>query len=546
MNSHKRKRQKAFAAKSIQNFISEVLDWLIYIYMFLILAVMPLYFQKGFSHIGTDKSYFFRQCSQKFGILILPLLALYLTAGIIAAVQEKRIASFQIKKWLRENCSVTDLFVFLYGISVLVSYAGSSYRQEALIGAMGWYMGMFPQLTLVVIYFLVSRMWKRHYMPVLVVLPVSAAVFLLGILNRFGIYPIDMNLKSPVFISTIGNINWYCGYLTTVFFGGIALFWQMDRQKRWQRLLVMLYIFIGFASLVTQGSSSGILAMAAVLFVLFCLSAENGRLMGNFWEVMLLLSGACLTCWLVQLTGLGQIYENGIQENLFLLLNNSSLALFMTILSFSMLLWMIYCNGREAYPESLFKKLAKILSLCGGGLLILYVLLLAANTLMQGKLSRILGMPDENVLMFTYKWGSDRGATWYAGAKCFLEQNFLHKLIGVGPDCMSAFLYQDGSAGLFQMVKEQFGDSRLTNAHNEWLTILVDMGVFGCVSYIGIMCTAIMRFLKGRKLSVAAGACGFCVLAYTVNNLFSFQQSMNAATVFILMGVGENCLRKKA
>ena len=41
------------------------------------------------------------------------------------------------------------------------------------------------------------------------------------------------------------------------------------------------------------------------------------------------------------------------------------------------------------------------------------------------------------------------------------------------------------------------------------------------------------------------GACGFCVLAYTVNNMFSFHQVMNISTVFVIMGIGEN-LRRSA
>lgn len=80
----------------------------------------------------------------------------------------------------------------------------------------------------------------------------------------------------------------------------------------------------------------------------------------------------------------------------------------------------------------------------------------------------------------------------------------------------------------------------LTNAHNEWLTILVDIGVLGLVSYAGMMISVIRNFLHAGKKSMLVGACGFCVLAYTVNNMFSFQQVMNISTVFVIMGIGEN------
>ena len=86
-----------------------------------------------------------------------------------------------------------------------------------------------------------------------------------------------------------------------------------------------------------------------------------------------------------------------------------------------------------------------------------------------------------------------------------------------------------------------FYGNRLTNAHNEWLTILVDIGVLGLVSYAGMMISVIRNFLHAGKKSMLVGACGICVLAYTVNNMFSFQQVMNISTVFVIMGIGGIC-----
>lgn len=537
-------KQKKLTAGTVQSFLAEALAWVICIYMLLILIVMPFYNQEGYVHIGTDKSYFFRQCGQKLAMVILPLLVLYLAASGAKFAQEKKGKSLQVREWLNQHFSVTDWFAVLYGISVLIAYACSNYKEEALIGTKGWYMGLYPQLELTASYFLISRMRKNEYRVALLALPASAVVFLLGILNCFSIYPINMKVENIAFISTIGNINWYCGYLTAVFFGGVALFWQMDRKKWKERMLLAVYVSIGFASLITQGSSSGILALVVILFVLFWLSKEDGRLMQAFWETMLLLSAVCLICWLIQKSGLRQIVAWQQGDWIFGVLGNSYLSIVMTILSFLALWCVVYYNNKERYPESSVEKLAKMLGIAGIGLFALFVALLVINTLTGGKISQALGLPQENVLMFTFKWGSDRGATWYAGWECFRRQDLLHKLVGVGPDCMSAFLYSDAGVELAQWVEMWFAGSKLTNAHNEWLTILVNEGVLGCVCYAGMMCSAVWRFLKGRTISIAAGACGFCVLSYTVNNIFSFQQSMNAATIFIIMGVGECCLRK--
>ncbi len=544
MDSRKAKgrKPKQSAAKKFQFFLACALSLAVSFYMFLILAVLPFYHQEGYSHIGTDKSYFFRQCSLKSAIVILPLLALYLAASGIVCAQEKRWHSFNAGKWLKEHLSVTDWCALVFGITVAASYACSAYKEEAFLGTAGWYMGTMPQLTLVAAYFLISRMWKLGRRLALCVLPVSAAVFLLGVLNSFGIYPIPMKSQISSFISTIGNINWYCGYLTTVFFGGLSLFWQMDARKWKPRLFLAAYVFLGFTSLVTQGSSSGLLALAVVLPVLFCLSAEDGMRMQAFWEAVLLLSLGCLTCFLAQL---GKITVLGSEDKAFDLLHSSPLAAVMTCVSFFALLYVISANRKGNYPAAIFQKLAKTLAYGGAGALLLFVALLVSNTLSGGQISQMLGLPPDNVLLFSSKWGSSRGATWGIAWNCFRQLDFLHKLVGAGPDCMSAFLYQGASVWLRQWSQDIFGNSRLTNAHNEWLTILVNEGLLGCVSFAGIMCSAILRFLRGRKISMAVGACGFCVLAYTANNLFSFQQSMNTTTLFVLLGIGENFLREK-
>lgn len=168
-----------------------------------------------------------------------------------------------------------------------------------------------------------------------------------------------------------------------------------------------------------------------------------------------------------------------------------------------------------------------------------------ANTLLGGKLTSFLtetaGDGGSNWLMFSAAWGSNRGATWSAGARCFWEADLLHKIFGVGPDCMYAFLSNEASPELQNMVYDFFYGNRLTNAHNEWLTILVDIGVLGLVSYAGMMISVIRNFLHAGKKSMLVGACGFCVLAYTVNNMFSFQQVMNISTVFVIMGIEGIC-----
>ncbi len=533
-------------------FFRQVLDYLICIYMLLIIVVMPFYFEDGFTHIGTDKHIFFRNCSLNIGKLLIPVLAACGVCGIIrhiAEYQERK--QFQnthgkywrsvLKTWIR-TFTCTDIFALLYGISLIVSYCCSDYKDTALWGTQGWFMGLIPQLCLLAGYFCISRLWKARDWMFLLFLPVSAVVFGLAVLNRFGIYPIDMKLKDPNFISTIGNINWYCGYMVSVFFAGLYLLWQnrritmdkeYDTKKRWTHILLVLYVGIGFATLVIQGSMSAFLALGVVLVVLFCMSAKDSNCMMKFWQIVLILAVSCLVLMGVRLSGMGEInYKDGLID----LCTNSLFPLGLLLLSIFCIVVLAVTEKKECYPKKFFCILAWIVGLGTVAGIIAVIGMIVVNTLRPGSLGVL---SEYSFFTFSKEWGSFRGATWRIGAMCVQEQSWQQRLVGVGPDSMEAFIRNAGSQEMQTLLVQAFGGLRLTNAHCEWFTILINTGIFGMVSYAGMMVSAIICFLKQKKGTIdIIGACGLCVLAYTVNNMVSFQQSMSVATIYVILGIG--------
>lgn len=549
MEKYKRNKQHEVesVAESIYEFFEYGLDLCICFFMLLILVVMPFYNEEGYTHIGTDKATFLRQCIIYGGRVVIPLLCITVIMSLIVYIQNNGMPNWKemtfkyIIAFFKKNLSVTDCFALLYGICVIFSYLFCNYKEEALWGTKGWYMGLKPQISAVVFYFLISRRWHQRTWMAALILPVSAVVFALGYLNRFGIYPINMESGTEAFISTIGNINWYCGYLVSVFFGGLFLFGNSEWKKDWMKYLFAGYVIIGFATLVTQGSSSGIFTMLAIFLVLFRMSASDGKRMENFWLAMVLLSATCLLTCLLRVT---KVLQTTFIDSIVNALTYSVLPVIMLIVTVGFWWWVHDSNKKSRYPEKIFNRLTQIA--CGGalGLLGLYIVLLVVNTIGNGFISQMLGIPQNNFLMFNYSWGSSRGATLAAGWLCFWEQNWLHKLLGVGPDCMSAFLYTDGSDSLINIVNESFNGARLTNAHNEWLTILVNIGLLGLISYAGMMISAIRHYIQKANTNVIAAACGIGILAYTINNVFSFQQSMSLATIFVILGIGENYSRK--
>lgn len=196
--------------------LQDLLDILVSLYMLTLMVVLPLYTtETGYRHIGTEKCMFFRSVSLTACKVILPLGAVWLLCRLV-----RRFLSGRREKAGRPVLSATDAFALVYLAAAVCSYLHSSFREktqwgDAFYGALGWYLGLVTQLLFLAVYFMVSRLWQRRDWMIGLWMLALGAVTLLGYLNRFGVNPLRMEGASPQYISTIGNINWYCGYIVT-------------------------------------------------------------------------------------------------------------------------------------------------------------------------------------------------------------------------------------------------------------------------------------------------------------------------------------------
>lgn len=552
-DAHRGKGKAGEGWPVVQEWLRTVIDYLACAYMILVLAVLPLYCPGGYTYIATRKNSLFGRGGVAIGKVLAPTLLAYGAVSLILYMKRNKASSFAEdakRLWSRAvgGISAVDIFAAWYGIALTLSFLCTEY-EEAGWGAYGWYMGYYTQMIMVCSYFLISKFWKPRKAFFHMMLIVSAVVFLLGYLNRFSIYPIEMKDANVSFISTIGNMNWYCGYVTTVFFGGVALLWQRGgrgdgsrdgtsdgeggRRKRWRKVGLACYVLLGFATLVTQGSASGILTLCVLLPVLFCLSAGDGGRMQGFGVVWMLLSAACLFTGLFRIIAPEALnYRDGFMD----LLTMGAFPVIMMITSGLFAVWIRRSAGKGLYRRKELQLLARIMVTFVSCAVVASAALVTVNTLRPGSIGKL---SEYEFFTFSDSWASSRGATWKCGFRVFAEQDPGHKLTGVGPDAMAAYIY-DGGAGkeLSDMIQDNFGTAHLTNAHNEWLTILADVGLLGLAGFSGMMVSAIGIMLGKGKQGRVTRACGLCLLAYTVNNIFSFQQVVNTPLMFAVLGMG--------
>lgn len=516
------------------------------IYMLIMIVVLPFYFTDGYAQIGTDKFNFFYKGTGIVGIFFLIFWIPYI---VTKAVLLKRSGGIgKIKQELLigyKKLSVTDWFVFVYGVAVIFSYLFSQYKTgtefgNAFVGVNRWYLGLRTQLLLVAVYFAVSRFCPpKKWLPATAI-PVTLIAYMLGYLNRFDVRIFEMKNTTNEFISTIGNMNWYCGYMVIIFFGGVYYLWSMQKEKTWVNVVLGIWMTVGFATLVTQGSRSGLVTLAVMLLVLYLLSMKDMEKLLLFFACCMSLGFACMVTYVVRSFRPECFnYPDGLTD----LLTYSPMAFVLSVISCVMCLILAFLQKKGKSPVKIFTALGYIGCAVVILALVTFVVLGLINTAHPGSLGKL---SQNAALTFNKEWGSYRGATWAAGIQCFADQGLVGKLFGVGPDSMALYLHSGAKDELQIMLKECFKGRTLTNAHCEWLTVLVNNGLFGMICYVGLFVSAVVRCLKAGKTKPLAGACGFALLAYIVNNMFSFQQALSAVTVFMVLGFGEAFVRKKS
>ena len=170
---------------------------------------------------------------------------------------------------------------------------------------------------------------------------------------------------------------------------------------------------------------------------------------------------------------------------------------------------------------------------------IVFLVLLVINTRSPG----ILGyLSKYRFLLFNGSWGSSRGATWRDGLAIYQSFSWRERLFGIGQDCFAIYGYSVPE--LAARLKEEWPGSRLTNAHNECITHLVNIGIFGLLSFIGIFWTSFKRLLEKAKKEPLCYVFAASLLSYFIHNQFSFAQVLNTPYIYMMLGLGENLMRR--
>lgn len=563
-------------------------EFLTVCWTFLMLTVFPLYVIDGYHDIGAYKFSFFSGVSALF---LVPgaVLAILWHAGMLVGSTGKGGSDKEGRPpaagrsgfpCLR-GLSALDICVALYTAACLISYLQSDYREDAWAGVDGWNMGLHTQLSMAAAYYLISRFfpWNKKELPerwrgadggrkaqdrsnlpkpgpgaekssfgvttvIAGALIGSGLTFLLGIFHRFGIDPLGMyvGIDSSYqirFLSTIGQATWYSGYVCTVFPIGLCLFY-ISREKK-VRIWSGLYCVLAFMTLVTQNSDSAFAALGLLYLGIFAASCRRRQGMGRFLECVILCAASFKAVGLLQWGFAGRAMELGRLSTAFSKGSISWILLLAASAAYLALLKGEAAPGREDNWERTGRRLQKAAFAAAAGGLTLTVTAITLNT--TGLLKRWFGISSQNqYLLFDDRWGSDRGFIWKTALEIFNQMPFAKKIFGAGPDCFMAYSY--GIPAYAQKLNDYWKPDILTNAHNEFLNLLICVGAAGLAAWIGLLAAAALRFYrKGEERPFALMGL-FAVCAYSAHNFFCYQQVCATPFLFAILGLAEGLVRR--
>ncbi len=498
-------------------------------YVFLMLVVFPFYYQDKYYNIGDAKWKFFTVLTFGAGIPLSLAVIFHLVS---------MMCGHELKGDLKNiKFSLLDGFVFFYAVTVIASTLFSPYKNLVIWGANGWYMGLIAQICFVLIYFFVSRYWKWDNSAIALYFAGAFGVFLLAVMMRFRIDPLKMyrDLDEQYiidFLTTIGQTTWYSSYLVLLFPLGMFAFWFYNNKQC--RILMGIFTSVGFMTIITQNSDSAFVALGIMIFVLFWFSLESNKRFKRFLEVMMVcfvsfkLIGICQQAFPTRAVPLGDFFIFCSQGALtWVLLAGVVTAYF----CFS---WMEKYKNIDITKIKNLRIILLVFLFVSAVLTVIYIYLNTTGKIPENYRSH------SNYLLFDEYWGNNRGLSWMASVKSFLKGDLLRKALGCGPDGFSLYIrnfFGEELAG-------KWGQSvALTCAHNEWLNVIVNLGVIGAAAYIGIFISAVLRFGKRTEKHSELIAVMSAVLSYMGHNFFCYQQVICTPIVFILIGVGEAIIR---
>lgn len=492
--------------KGIMNkkfYLDKILRYIVTIYFILIITILPLYFQNKYFDMVRTKANVFISVTGSIALL-------FIVCNIFGVLLNQDSKTFPV--------NFIDRMFILFLICAIFSTLCSENKEEAMWGSAGWHVGTSFFILCGAAYYMLSRhfQWKDVFSGLIAV--VNLIVLILGMGNAIGIDPLKMNegiAKTDYgkYLSTIGNVNWYAGYLCIILSLSTIVFVMSKHfvSRVMSAVIVLLCIINGIACN-SDGFFIGVIPIIVYVLYVTLQSKEGLRKLIEFislWEISILVTVMLKNKFIVVL--------DSIQNRI-----SSYFGILMLLFLFIVALILYKIDSESVYKNS--KKIVNGI-LITAGMVVLFMVLIS-NFVLENS-----SQPFISKFRLNGAWGTNRGYIWGYTLKIFLKLNPIQMLFGIGPDTYGIIFrkfYFDEMLSIW--------NKNVINAHSEPLQLLITNGIAGLIAYYGIFISAVNVFITRNRIELKA--ISVAIISYLCQGLVNNIQGICTPLVFIMLGVG--------
>ncbi len=494
-----------------ENILSKITD----IYIVLLLILFPLMVDKtGFFKILEHKYRCFVSISTAY-ICITTIIYMYL------------LSKKQIK--LKKLTIIQKLSLIFLIINIVSTLASPYLKQYNLLIGEGRGEGLITSILYILTFLYISYFGKFKKKYILYFSISSILINLIAILQFIGFNPLNMyqdgiGTHNVSFMATIGNIDFISALYTILLSISFVSYILLEDNKKYENIIHLCSLFMGSFIIDIIDVSSGKLAFAITLLIILPQILQNNQSLSKFLKCIATILSSIMINIILNVE-----YHYNIGKLGFYFQFNYIVILFLLIIIIICILSKYIENKK--YNIKNIKKFTQTYYKAG---IILCILGLISIYIIPFKHGFLYEVHELLHLNFDDDFGTYRIFLWKRTIPLIKD----YPLLGSGPDTFALRFMPLYSEDIAKIGPLTINDT----AANIYLTMLINLGIIGTISYLSFLLTQIKIGVK--KSNNYSKILLISIICYSIQSFFNLSVVIISPIFWTLMGIHHLSIEK--